>query len=81
MEPSAAEIQSFGLDSSIMAITHWAGWNETEAGHYFDLMGFDVNHDVHPRLLCMLSPDQHQDLLKDWCIGGVKVRPVMLMTA
>ena len=81
MEPSAAEVQSFGLDSSIMAITTWAGWNETETGHYFDLMGFDVNHDVHPRLLCMLSPDQHQDLLKDWYIEGVKVKPVMLMTA
>jgi len=81
MEPSAAEIQSFGLESSIMAIALWAGWDQTEAGHYFDLMGFDANPAIHPRLLCMLSQDQHQDLVKNWCIEGVKVKPVMLMTA
>jgi len=64
-----------------MAIAQWAGWDQTEAGHYFDLMGFDANPAIHPRLLCMLSQDQHQDLVKNWCIEGVKVKPVMLMTA
>ena len=81
MEPSAAEIQSTGMETSVLAIALWAGWDQSDAGHYFELMGFELNPVVHPRLLCMLSVAQHQDLLMNWYIEGVKVKPVMLMTA
>ena len=81
MEPTSTEIQTLGLDASVMAIAIWAGFDQAGVNMYFDLLGFEVDPTAHPRLLAILSKEQHQKLMEDWEINGENVKPVVIMTA
>ena len=81
MEPTAAEVRAHSLDTSVTEICTWVGFDQAEINTYCDLLGFEVIPAVHPQLLCMLSVDQHQTLLKDWYINGEKAKPILLMKA
>ena len=56
MEPTAAEVEEFGLAKCVKAIGTWAGWEDVDIAHFFDLMGCEASSTVHPRVLCSL-PD------------------------
>ena len=81
MEPTAAEVEDLGLAKCVKAIGTWAGWEEVDIGHFFDLMGFETMNTVHPRVLCSLPEAEFQQALDSWCINDIKVKPNFRMTA
>ena len=79
MEPTAADIRTRNLDTSVTEICTWVGLDQAEIATYCDLLGFEVSPPAHPQLLCMLSADMHQAILKDWQETGA--RPILIMKA
>ena len=81
MEPTSAEIQMLDLEHSVTAICSWAGFDQHGIAEYFDLLGFEMNPFIKPRLLAMLSKEQHQKLMEEWKVNGENAKPVVVMTA
>jgi len=79
MEPTAADILTHNLDKSVTEICIWVGLDNVGIATYLELLGFDVSPPAHPQLLCMLSADMHQAILKDWQETGA--RPILIMKA
>ena len=79
MEPTVADILTHNLDKSVTEICFWVGLGNVEIATYLDMLGFDVSPPAHPQLLCMLSADMHQAILKDWQETGAK--PILIMKA
>ena len=82
MEPMAAEVETLGLDRSIIAIGTWTGWDDAAIGQFFVLLGFSTDTAVtaespavHPRFLCMFSEEQLNEQLNVWMNVQVKVKP------
>ena len=42
---------------------------------------FEVNPSIKPRLLAMLSKEQHMKLMEEWMINDEKAKPAVVMTA
>jgi len=81
MEPTSAEIQSLGLELSVMAICNWAGFDQHGIEEYFDLLGFEMNPTIKPRLLAMFSKEKHEKFMDKWKINGEDAKPYVIMTA
>jgi len=81
MEPTSAEIVEVMLDKSVTAICTWAGFDELGTKEYFDMLDFEVNPSTKPRLLAMLSKEQHQKLMEEWMINDKKAKPAVVMMA
>jgi len=79
MEPTSAEIVELKLDKSVTAICLWAGFDEPGTKEYFDMLDFEVNPSIKPRLLAMLSKEQH--MMEEWTINDKKAKPAVVMTA
>ena len=81
MEPTSAEILELNLEHSVMAIRDWAGFDQLGTKEYFNILDFELNGSIKPRLLAMLSKEQHQKLMEEWTINGENAKPAIVMTA
>ena len=81
MEPTSAEILELNLSNSLTAICEWAGFDQLGIKEYFDMLDFELTASIKPRLLAMLSKEQHQKLMEKWTIKGDDAKPAIVMTA
>ena len=81
MEPTSTEIAELGLVNSLTAICEWAGFDELGVKEYFEMLDFGLTASIKPRLLAMLSKEQHQKLMEKWKIKGDDAKPAIVMTA
>jgi len=81
MEPTSAEILELNLEHSVTAICEWAGFDQLGIKEYFDMLDFELNASIKPRLLAMLSKEQRQKLMEKWTINGEDAKPAIVMTA